>query len=442
MSSTTIETSESAGGAPRGAALGRAVARLLARAALRVTLRVASLPGLLIARLTHRERSTFALEAPRTDSRAERARIRAEIAGSHEANAWLSLEKGLRSHYSADGVATWASSGSTAMIVGGMHGVRPARHARRFVEDAASAGYRRVMLFPVGPQQEATARQAGFELACCGSETIVELATFTLQGRRFADLRQMRNRAQRRYGLEVIELRGEALAAARSELLDDYAEWRRARRQPHPMRLLVGSTGWQTPELFDDALAAGEHGRRVFAARYPSKRGASSHAGRDTLGEYAAFATFVPADQGRTWGLDVMSRPQSAPAGTMELLVSEAMRRFADEGALRVSLGANPMAVARVSGPADGPGWLQPFFAWLYASRPGNALFNFENLHRFKQKFGGVDHAVSFAIWPRVTPWALYVGCGMWGLFGPSWASPRSDDDLQLRREAPTKAAS
>lgn len=408
---------------------------------LRVALWIVGLPGQVASRLLRPHNAPQRLGSVRSEAVTQDAEFREAISASRQANAWLSLEPGLWTQVYDEGVITWAYAGRTAMVVGGLHGPRPRAALERFMHDARAVGFRRVMVFPVGPEDEGAVRGAGCQLICSGSEAIVALRDFTLRGRRFADLRQMRNRARRRHRLEIIELRGQARREARDELLHDYADWRASRRQRHPMRLLVGSTGWQSPELFDDALPAASPGRRVFAARYAGTHASDRRDDRPSSDNYAAFATFVPADRGRTWGLDVMSRPQNAPAGTMELLLSEAMRTFAEEGADYVSLGANPMAVAEVDGPQDGPKWLTPFFDWLYRSRTGNSLFNFVNLHRFKVKFGGVDRPVSFAIWPRVSPLALYIGCGMWGLFGPSWAEPKSRDDLQLLPKEPSKAA-
>lgn len=415
--------------------------RRIAPVLLRAALQLAGLPGRVAARLLRPRHAPQRLGAIPSKDTALNTQLRATITASRQANAWLALEPGLWTQNYEEGILTWSYAGRTAMVVGGLHGSKPGAALERFIRDASALGFRRVMVFPVGPEDEEAVRDAGCELICSGGETLISLPHFTLRGKRFADLRQMRNRARRRHGLEIVELRGQARLAARGELLHDYADWRTSRRQRHPMRLLVGTTGWQSPELFDDALPPEIPGRRIFAARYREPANPEGDGAGDEADRYAAFATFVPADRGLTWGLDVMSRPQRAPAGTMELLLSEAMRTFAAEGAHHVSLGANPMAVREVEGPQDGPAWLTPFFRWLYRSRTGNRLFNFTNLHRFKGKFGGVDRPVSFAIWPRVSPLALYIGCGMWGLFGPSWADTKARDDLHLLAKEPTKAA-
>jgi len=72
--------------------------------------------------------------------------------------------------------------------------------------------------------------------------------------------------------------------------------------------------------------------------------------------------------------------------------------------------------------PATPTHWLlRGIFWYLYRSYLGNKLFNFRSLHQYKIKFAPEWKTVYMAAWPRVSARALYVGCGMWGLFGPPW---------------------
>ncbi|PIE16416.1 MAG: hypothetical protein CSA66_07355 [Proteobacteria bacterium] len=312
---------------------------------------------------------------------------------SPRANGYLSLEPGLRRFTSDHGLMTWAASKRHAFAVGGLHATGdPTRLLVDFRERLASARYRRALLFPVATEERAAAAAAGFRSLMVGAEAFVDLAGFSLAGKARADLRQMVNRGKKRYGVAVDEVR--PADAGGGDLRSLYRHWLAARPLEDPMALLIG-----TP-CFDRPLS-----RRYLVARVPDRP------------DPVAFVTLTPGWGGEGWGVDVMAREPSAPAGAMDVLLTEAITRMGDEGARVISLGACPMAERTpIAWPESR--LLRGVFRWLYASRLGNRLFPFLSLARYKDKFNPRWEAVHISAWPKMSVWALYAGCRMWGLFG------------------------
>ncbi|MFT7581596.1 MAG: lysylphosphatidylglycerol synthetase-like protein (DUF2156 family) [Myxococcota bacterium] len=320
-------------------------------------------------------------------------RLAPAVEASPRANAYLSLEPGLRQIATDNGVVTWAASKRHAFIVGGIHqnggqdGAEMLAHAR---DQLREARYRRVLLFPVAESERQTARESGFRSLMVGSEAFVDPQDFALRGKRYVDLRQMLNRATKRYGVRIAEV-----AATTPGLASLYAHWLANRPAGHQMSLLIG-----TPCLSRAA------GRRYLAAFVPQSP------------EPVAFVSLTPGWGGAGWGVDVMVRGPEAPAGVMEALLTEAVRQSADLGATRFSLGACPMAEhAQLQGRDSR--FLRAVFRWLYRSWIGNHLFAFRSLTFFKNKFAPTWEGVYMAAWPTLNVWSLYAGCRMWGLFGP-----------------------
>jgi len=315
---------------------------------------------------------------------------------SRRANGYLSVDPELHAFECDAGVVTFATSGRTAFVVGGPHtGGDPKRIPAllsRFVEAARAHRYRRVLLFPILGSEREAAVHAGFDTVPTGVEAFIDLRRLDFRGKRFADLRQMRNRAHRRSDAVVVELSPTADRAAMEQI---YGRWLAERPTAHQMTLVVGKPALDAPR-----------GRRYF--------------GVSASGVLQAFISIVPCFDGRGWGVDVMARPSGTPAGVMDFLISETALRLRDERAEVFSLGACPMALDGVA--ATPTHWLlRGIFWYLYRSYLGNKLFNFRSLHQYKIKFAPEWKTVYMAAWPRVSARALYVGCGMWGLFGPPW---------------------
>lgn len=316
-------------------------------------------------------------------------------ARSHRANSYLCLEPGARIVGDAAGFAGAFSWRRTAFITGGWHGDEPAQQSIRGVKNLVlSAGFRRILAFPVSRADVAAYREEGYACRHVGSEPMVDLQQYSFAGRAKGDIRTMARRSERG-GASFVE-RDPADAAI--VWADVWRRWIRT-RGGRPMRVVVGSPCFDQPQ-----------GRRYVGA-IDRRTGAG-----------LAFVTLTPgwADaQGvpRGWGIDVMARVPEAPPGTMELIWTTVIRTLAAEGADWLSLGSCPMSERAAPLAAD-PEGLRPLFRYLYGSGLGNRLFRFRHLERFKAKFVPRWEPVYMAGWPSLGPWSLYQGCRMWGLFG------------------------
>jgi phosphatidylglycerol lysyltransferase len=321
-----------------------------------------------------------------------RSQLALDVERSERGNAYLSLEPGLRVFRHDAGVLTWAAHRRTAFAVGGLH----APHSPRslllaFREEVQNLGFKRALLFPVGSHERASVEEAGFRSLMVGAEAFLDPVAFSLEGGAMADLRQMVNRGQGRFGLEVEEVESEA---GRAEILDTYERWLLSRPAGHRMHLLIG-----TPRLSEP------FSRRYFVAR-------------NADGIHAAV-TLTPGWGGTGYGVDVMARPPDAAPGAMEVALVGALRTLAREGVRRLSLGSCPMLEA-VSPPADDSRAMRTLLRWIYRSSLTQRLFAFQGLPRFKAKFRPTWEPTLIAGWPHMGARALYTGCRMWGLFGPT----------------------
>lgn len=318
-----------------------------------------------------------------TDPGAVHALVR-ETARHPEAH--LALEPGLHYHVAEDHLVAYEVRRRTAFAVGGLN-APPGRKTEALVgfrEAMNARGLTRQMLFPLRGEELDEARAAGFAVLQVGVEALLDLDHATLRGKRWAHVRQMRNRARRR-GVEVLEA---PLEEWREAMRQVHEAWLHSKRPSWRMKLLVGSPGLDRP--FD---------RRYLVAH------------RD--GELQAFCTLLPGRDGQ-WGVDVMCRRPDAVPGSMEHLLVHAMSLLRDEGATTLSLGPCPMAEVPIERPMRP---LKAFFGLLYRSWWGNLVFGFLNLYRFKAKFRPRWEPVYFAASPRLGPIALYRGCRMWGLY-------------------------
>jgi phosphatidylglycerol lysyltransferase len=254
-----------------------------------------------------------------------------------------------------------------------------------------ASGYRRALLFPIHETEREACRAGHFPSLRVGMEAFLAKETFGLGGKRYVDLRQMLNRAKKRYGLAVWEVHPPQGKAGLETL---HGRWLLTRPTWKPMALVVGSPCLDAPL-----------GRRFFAV------------GQQGSGVAQAFISVAPGWSGGGWGLDVMARDPGAGAGAMELVITETIERLFDEGAKVFSLGAVPL----YPGPSEGrgvPHRLERVMGWIYRSRLTNRFFHFKALARFKMKFAPRWDPVYIGIWPKPSIRALYGACRMWGLFG------------------------
>ncbi len=328
---------------------------------------------------------TAAPAFPHTPVAVRHARL---VSGPRSPEGWLALQPGLATVGDAEAWTSFAAKGATALAVGGVHGADRAAAYRRFREQTAILGYRRQAVYPVRAADRAAADAAGFARLPVGTEAWVALGDFTLRGKRFADLRQMRNRA-RNHGVVVHEVDAEAWHAPLQ------ACWRAflaARRDPWQIRWLSGAPVLRAP-----------WGRRTFVATVP----------RDLPhGDVQAFCTVLPGPAGRA-SLDVMCRSPHALPGSMEALLVGVLQQLADEGLADVSLGPCPLAGSRAQA---APGVLGAIFRWAWGSRLGDRWFGFARLAAFKNKLRPTHEPVELAVAPRITPLSAYLVARIWAL--------------------------
>ncbi len=227
--------------------------------------------------------------------------------------------------------------------------------------------------YQTGPRWLAELRRDGAVVLPLGEEALVELDGFELSGKAMQSLRTARSRMQRE-GFSI----GRASLDAdgrREELRAVSQQWLAQRRG----RELGFSLG--TFELF---------------TRFASEQECILLT--DNEGRARAFVTFTPRfaarqDTARSaaaggWCLDLMRAAPGLPPGAMEALLCEALLQFKAEGIREVSLALSPLS--REDG-AEDP-LLSEYPEYLERGRELvlehlTRLYNFEGLHRFKQKF-------------------------------------------------------
>lgn len=310
-------------------------------------------------------------------------RHRRLVSDPNRPEGWLALQSGLAT---LGDDATWTSfvaRGATALAVGGVHGRDRDQAYQRFRDEAVAIGLKRQAVYPVRAEDLDAATGAGFRTVPIGVEAWVDLDDFTLRGKRFADLRQMRNRAAT-HGIEVEEV---APSGWQSKLDATWDAFLAARAVPWRIRWLSGA-----PALSD------LRGRRVFVA----------HA----AGRVQAFCTVLPGPSG-IWSLDVMCRHPQARPGSMEGLLVQALHQLKAEGARSVSLGPCPLAGSEVQ---RVPGILGALFRAAFGSTLGDRWFGFRRLATFKAKFRPRYEPVQLGIAPLLSPLALYLVARIWAL--------------------------
>ncbi|MFQ3661460.1 MAG: DUF2156 domain-containing protein [Chloroflexaceae bacterium] len=224
---------------------------------------------------------------------------------------------------------------------------------------AAAAACRRRRVIYFGAQASLAERlEASSPLArlAIGAQPVWDPREWPALIARTASLRAQIGRARSK-GVVVAPLPAEC-AAQHPEVRRCLTEWLATRGLP-PMSFLV------TPDVL--AVPAG---RRTFVAR------------REGVVVAYLVATPVPARRG--WLVEQIVRGRHAPNGVSELLIDEAMRALAAEGARWMTLGLTPLA--RVSGahaPEPPPAVrlaLRLLRAW------GGRFYNFTGLEAFRAR--------------------------------------------------------
>jgi phosphatidylglycerol lysyltransferase len=318
------------------------------------------------------------------------------------------LENEVQGFGTKEGWLAYASMGKTLMAVGGIHGSQAMETLGRWVRAARENGFKRWLLFPVARGEQSSLQQQGFNTLHVGSEALVKVQEFQLDGPERRNLRQTIQRAERAGSLTLNEL---SHTDNFGEVKEVFQEWLDRRIRSFRMRLLVGAPGFENLQE-----------RRIYAC--------------ECDGSAVAFITVTPGWNESGWGMDIMARSPQAPPGVMEWLISNVIFSLREEGVQWFSLGACPMRlmIPREAGESR---LFRFIFERLYGGLLGGRLFRFRDLARFKEKFCPEWIPIYFGASPRISMRALYDGCRMWGLFDEApldnkgWAELESKQDSQ-----------
>lgn len=284
------------------------------------------------------------------------------------------LEAGFRYWFApgGDAVVAFVDTGGAWVAAGApiAPAARLAAAASAFVA-AARAARRRACFFAAEPRFSAI---DGFESLPIGEQPSWSPARWPEIVRGAPSLREQLRRARAK-GVRVRAIAADEVSSEGSELraeMQEVAEAWLASRKMARMGFLVAV------ELFSFA-----HERRYFVA----ERG----------GRVEALLVAVPIYARRGWFFEDLLRRPGAPNGTNELLVDAAMRHVAEEGAERVTLGLAPLA-------GEVPRWL------ALVRDSTRALYDFEGLRRFKERFRPTAWEAIHLAWPSggTMPHALH----------------------------------
>jgi phosphatidylglycerol lysyltransferase len=122
--------------------------------------------------------------------------------------------------------------------------------------------------------------------------------------------------------------------------------------------------------------------RRIFVAEHASR--------------VAAFLVLSPIPGRNGWLTEQFPHHPTAPNGTVELMMHEAICKLGDEGFDYVTLGLSPLSKRAKIEKFDNPVWLRILLAWM--RKHGQRFYNFEGLDAFKSKMSPERWEPVFAI--------------------------------------------
>ena len=223
-------------------------------------------------------------------------------------------------------------------------------------------------------------RARGFKLLKIGEDAVLDLPTFTLSGKRLANVRHSVTHAERA-GLRIHVYR---LADVGEELRSQLAAISRAwlsGKMSAEMGFSMGTFG----EVLDEETL-------VSVAV-------------DEQGTAWAFITLVPVPARRGWMLDLMRRRADAPGGAMELLIARTAEYLRERGSQTFSLSLAPLASTHPSD-EDTAAVVRRAREFLYEHF--DQLYNYRSLQRFKDKFNP-RWEERFLAYPTAAPLATVI---------------------------------
>ncbi|MFD2175909.1 bifunctional lysylphosphatidylglycerol flippase/synthetase MprF [Rhodobacter lacus] len=224
----------------------------------------------------------------------------------------------------------------------------------RFIETAAACGGRAVF-YQISPALLSACADAGLRAYKMGECALIDLAGFTLSGRRNAGHRAAWNRGQRE-GLDFAMIPPEDVPAVMADLHRVSQAWL-AQHAAREKRFSLGA--------FDPAYVAAQP---VAVLR--------------KAGEIIAFATVAVTETKAEATVDLMRFAPDAPDGTMDYLFLCLFEHLRAEGFARFNLGMAPLA--GLTRHELAPVW-DHLGAVLFEH--GERFYNFRGLRAFKAKF-------------------------------------------------------
>jgi phosphatidylglycerol lysyltransferase len=225
-----------------------------------------------------------------------------------------------------------------------------------FEADAKSHG-QRVCYFHVGPRYASVLSRTGaHSIARIGSLPFWDPTDWHSIVASDASLRYQVSRARHK-DVTFAEIAGDE-AAGSEELREIRRQWLERKHLP-PLHFLI------EPEVFHHLA-----NRRLFVAR--------------RAGRTIAYLVCSPMPTRRGWLFEQWARSDSAPLGTSELLIHEAMTMFSTEGCREATMGLAPLSGQGLVSGAPGPLWLKLMFRFMRLT--ANPLYNFKGLEHYKYK--------------------------------------------------------
>lgn len=218
-------------------------------------------------------------------------------------------------------------------------------------------------------------RAVGFRALKIGEEAMIDLATFSLVGKKIANVRHCAAHVERE--------------GVRAEMHPDGVD---DEETLHGLEAVSAAWLAARPGRGEMGFSMGSFSRKAM-------RHTCAAAARDAEGAICAFVTFRRVGASGMV-LDLMRRTEAAPSGVIDYLIARACEHFRDAGLREASLSLAPLAGV------EGDGH-QPRVEWLLGQlyRRGDSLYRYRPLYAFKRKFGPTWQA----------RYLLYPG-GIWGL--------------------------
>jgi lysylphosphatidylglycerol synthetase-like protein (DUF2156 family) len=212
---------------------------------------------------------------------------------------------------------------------------------------------RRVVAVQLHRDEARLAVESGYTVNQFGTSYSIDLADFTLQGKKFVKTRNMIGRS-RREGVTVREAIGGGDSGLSSQLAGIDRSWLRDKGwHVRELKFLVGQRG-----------GAFQNSRRLFVAHW--------------MGEVVGYVSFSPVFGARSgWLYDLTRRRPDAPPGVIEHIFFEAAQQLVAEGAQWMHLGLTPFVGLDAAAEFDGASnplvtklvsWIGGNAGWLYPS--------------------------------------------------------------------------